>query len=186
MVGKFLGDWNYALIYDFGGSSDGFASAGSTARAGVGGAAVGFLPGGGVSGIENAYLSYTGFKPFGGKLAIEGGYMDMPYTLDEATSSNDILFMERASAGSSPQNIAAGDFRSAVGARWYNDRFWVGAYVTGPTSGAIHSASSVNPNGTTEQSARRPRRGSGDQRQGLLAAPRRRRRIPDPARRATR
>jgi phosphate-selective porin OprO and OprP len=36
-------------------------------------------------------------KPFGGKLAIEGGYMDTLYTLDEATSSNDILFMERAS-----------------------------------------------------------------------------------------
>ena len=36
-----------------------------------------------VSGVENAYLSYTGFKPFGGKLAIEGGIMDMPYTLDE-------------------------------------------------------------------------------------------------------
>jgi phosphate-selective porin OprO and OprP len=27
----------------------------------------------------------------------------------------------------------------------------VGAYATGPTTGAIHSASSVNPNGTTEQ-----------------------------------
>ena len=37
-----------------------------------------------MSGIENAYLSYTGFKPFGGKLAIEGGVMDLPYTLDEA------------------------------------------------------------------------------------------------------
>ena len=41
-------------------------------------------------------------------------------------------------------NIAAGDFRSASGARWYNDVFWAGAYVTGPTSGAIHSASSVS------------------------------------------
>ncbi len=152
VVGKFLGDWNYALIYDFGGSSDGFASAGSTgAAAGVGGAAVGFLPGGGVSGIETASLSYTGFKPFGGKLAIEGGYMDTLYTLDEATSSNDILFMERASAGVIAQNIAAGDFRSAVGARWYTDRFWIGAYETGPASGAIHSASSLNPNGSSEQ-----------------------------------
>jgi hypothetical protein len=34
--------------------------------------------GGGRSGIENAYLSYSGFKPF----VIEGGYMDLPYTLD--------------------------------------------------------------------------------------------------------
>jgi phosphate-selective porin OprO/OprP len=146
VIGKFLGDWNYALIYDFGGSSDGFDSTAS-----VGGGAVGFLPGGALSGVENAYLSYTGFKPFGGKLAIEGGVMDLPYTLDEATSSNDILFMERASAGIIATNIAAGDFRSAFGSRWYNDSFWAGGYVTGPTTGAIHSASSVNPNGTTEQ-----------------------------------
>lgn len=146
VVGKFLGDWNYALIYDFGGSSDGFASTAS-----VGGNSVGFLPGGALAGVENAYLSYTGFKPFGGKLAIEGGVMDLPYTLDEATSSNDILFMERASAGIVATNIAAGDFRSAFGGRWYNDTFWAGGYVTGPTTGAIHSASSINPNGTTEQ-----------------------------------
>src|SRR6266481_5185047 len=84
VIGKFMSDWNYALIYDFGGASDGFASTAS-----VGGTAVGFLPGGALSGIENAYLSYTGFKPFGGKLAIEGGVMDVPYALDEAMSSND-------------------------------------------------------------------------------------------------
>jgi phosphate-selective porin OprO/OprP len=152
VIGKFFGDWNYALIYDFGGSSDGFASVASTGAApGVGGATVGFLPGGAVSGVENAFLSYTGFKPFGGKLAIEGGIMDLPYTLDEATSSNDIVFMERASSGIIAQNIAAGDFRSTFGARWYTDRVWLGAYVTGPTTGAIHSASSLNPNGTSEQ-----------------------------------
>jgi phosphate-selective porin OprO and OprP len=138
VIGKFLGDWNYALIYDFGGASDGFASTAS-----VGGAAVGFLPGGALSGIENAYLSYTGIKPFGGKLAIEGGVMDLPYTLDEASSSNDIPFMERAASGIMATNIAAGDFRSTAGARWYTDTFWAGAYVTGPATGAIHSASSL-------------------------------------------
>jgi phosphate-selective porin OprO/OprP len=146
VIGKFFSDWEYALIYDFGGSSDGF---GGTASAG--GVPVGFLPGGATSGIENAYLSYTGLKPFGGRMAIEGGVMDLAYTLDEATSSNDIAFMERASSSVVAMNIAAGDFRSAVGGRWYNDRFWAGAYVTGPTTGAIHSASSVNPPGTTEQ-----------------------------------
>ncbi len=140
IVGKFMSDWNFALVYDFGGSSDGF-----------GGAAAGSLPGGGTSGIENAYISYTGLKPFGGKMAIEGGIMDLPWTLDEATSSNDILFMERASAGAVATNIAAGDFRSAVGSRWWNDSFWVGGYVTGPTTGAIHSASSTSPAGSTEQ-----------------------------------
>jgi phosphate-selective porin OprO and OprP len=146
VIGKFMGDWDYALIYDFGGASDGFASTAS-----VGGTAVGFLPGGALSGVENAYLSYTGFKPFGGKLAIEGGVMDLPYTLDEASSSNDIPFMERASSGITATNIAAGDFRSTFGARWYTDRFWAGAYVTGPKTGDIHSASSINPPGTTEQ-----------------------------------
>jgi phosphate-selective porin OprO and OprP len=146
VIGKFMGDWDYALIYDFGGASDGFASTAS-----VGGTAVGFLPGGALSGIENAYLSYTGFKPFGGRLAIEGGVMDLPYTLDEASSSNDLPFMERAASGVTATNIAAGDFRSTFGARWYTDRFWAGAYVTGPTTGAIHSASSINPPGTTEQ-----------------------------------
>src|SRR6202165_4879482 len=146
VIGKFMGDWNYALIYDFGGASDGFASTAS-----VGGVPVGFLPGGALSGVENAYLSYTGLKPFGGQLAIEGGVMDLPYTLDEASSSNDLPFMERAASGIAATNIAAGDFRSAFGGRWYTDTFWAGAYVTGPTTGAIHSASSINPPGTTEQ-----------------------------------
>jgi phosphate-selective porin OprO/OprP len=140
VTGKFLNDWNFALIYDLGGASDGF-----------GGAAPGSLPGGAVSGIENAYLSYTGLKPFGGKMAVEAGIMDLPYTLDEATSSNDTLFMERASSGIIATNIAAGDFRSAVGARWFNDQLWIGGYVTGPATGAIHSASSAAPAGTSEQ-----------------------------------
>lgn len=140
ILGKFFGDWNYALVYDFGGSSDGF-----------GGTAAGSLPGGGVSGVENAYLSYTGLRPFGGKMAIEGGIMDLPWTLAESMSSNDILFMERPSSNVIATSIAAGDFRSAFGSRWWNDTFWAGAYVTGPTTGQIHSYSSVTPNGMTEQ-----------------------------------
>jgi phosphate-selective porin OprO/OprP len=77
--------------------------------------------------------------------------MDLPHTLDEASSSNDIPFMERAASGITATNIATGDFRSTFGARWYTDRFWAGAYVTGPKTGDIHSASSINPPGTTEQ-----------------------------------
>jgi phosphate-selective porin OprO/OprP len=146
ILGKFLGDWDYALIYDFGGSSDGFGGTGSAA-----GVPVGFLPGGAVSGVQNAYLSYTGFKPFGGQLAIDGGVLELPYSLGEATSSNDIVFMERASSQVIATGIAAGDFRTAFGARWFNSAFWAGTYLTGPSTGAIHSESSVNPNGTTEQ-----------------------------------
>jgi phosphate-selective porin OprO and OprP len=147
ILGKFWNDWNYTLIYDFAGSSDGFGGTGATGAS----TPVGFLPGGATSGIEQANLAYTGFKPFGGKLSIEGGYVDLAYTLEEATSSNDTLFMERASAVNIATSIAAGDFRSAGGARWYTDTLWIGAYATGPSSGAIHSASSLTPNGTSEQ-----------------------------------
>jgi phosphate-selective porin OprO and OprP len=147
VVGKFFGDWDYALIYDFGGSSDGSASTAS-----VNGTAVSFLPGGGPSGIENAYLSYKGIKPFGGQLAIEGGYIKVPNTLDEAVSSNNILFLERASSQVIAANVAAGDGRSAFGMRWYNDTFWAGAYATGLSAGAIHSA----PMGRQSNLARRP------------------------------
>ena len=59
--------------------------------------------------------------------------------------------MERSSSQVIATNIAANDFRSTAGIRWFNDVFWAGAYATGPTTGAIHSASSVNPPGTTEQ-----------------------------------
>jgi phosphate-selective porin OprO/OprP len=108
VIGKFLGDWDYALVYDFAGSSDGFAGTAS-----ANGTAVGFLPGGELSGIQNAYLSYRGIQPFGGQLAIEGGHITVSYPLDEATSSNDILFLERASSQVIAANIAAGDPRSA-------------------------------------------------------------------------
>ncbi len=118
VLGTFMGDWNYGLVYDFGGSVDGLPP----------------VSGAPTSGIENAFLSYTGFKPF----AIEGGYMDMPYTLDEATSSNDIMFMERASSQVVATGIAAGDSRAGFGVRGNDDRFWGGAYVTGPTSGTTH------------------------------------------------
>lgn len=118
ILGTFMKDWNYTLVYDFGGSSDGLPPTSGAPS----------------SGLNNAYLSYTGFKP----VTIEGGYMDTPYTLGEATSSNDMLFMERASSQVIATSIAAGDNRSAFGIRGNTDRLWAGAYLTGPTSGATH------------------------------------------------
>ncbi len=117
VVGKVAGDWNYALIYDFGGSND-------SGTAGINS-----------SGIETAEVTYNGFRPF----AVELGYEDVPYTLDEATSSNDIMFIERASSQVIATNIAGNDFRSNVGGHWNNDRAWVGIYGTGPQSGASHA-----------------------------------------------
>lgn len=122
VVGKIAGDWNYGLIYDFGGSTDnGAGTPGSTAASASGG-------------IETAELTYNGFRPF----AIEGGVEDVPYTLDEATSSNDIMFIERSSSQVVAANLVAGDFRENFGGHWNNDRAWLGAYFTGPATGTIH------------------------------------------------
>jgi len=88
-------DWRLSLIYDFGGSTDATPA----------------------SGIEIASIGYTGFKP----ATIELGYMDVLYTLEESTSSNDIMLMERAAPVNVATNIAAGDFRSAFGVRANTD-----------------------------------------------------------------
>jgi phosphate-selective porin OprO/OprP len=88
-------------------------------------------------------LSYQGFKgvfengrPW--NVAIEGGYSDTLYTFEEAMGSNDLMFLERASSQQVASNLV--DFRSNFGGRAYGDWFWAGAYVTGPTSGAMHAA----------------------------------------------
>jgi phosphate-selective porin OprO/OprP len=121
VVGKFAGDWNYTFIYDFGGSTDTGAN--------------GFNGGG----IENAYLTYNGLHKGPVPLAFDLGYQDVPFTLDEATSSNDIMFMERSSSQVIATNFGAGDNRSAFGIRSNSDRYWAGVYVTGPVAGSAHT-----------------------------------------------
>jgi phosphate-selective porin OprO/OprP len=138
ILGTFMGDWNYNLSFEFGGSSDG-----------LGGLAPGSLPGGVTTGIHDAQVGYTGLKPF----TIEGGIAALPYTLDWATSSNDTMFMERSSAATIAANsLGAGSFRTHAGIRGNNDRLWAGVYLTGPTLGATHIGSSTaTVTGTTEQ-----------------------------------
>jgi phosphate-selective porin OprO and OprP len=139
--GKFLGDFTYALIYDFGGNSDSlnannaFASSNSTKFTPTASTAL--------SGVENAFISYNGL--YTGRaipIAFDFGYMDVPWTLDESTSSNDIMFLERSSSQVVATEFGGGDSRSAFGARSNNDRYFVGAYLTGPQAGALHTTGS--------------------------------------------
>ena len=122
VTGKFAGDWTYTFIYDFGGSTD--------EGPGGGGVTTG--------GIQSAQITYNGLNRGPWPLAFDIGYMDTPFTLDEATSSNDIMFVERASIQAVASNIFANDFRSAVGVRSNDDRYWAGIYATGPQSGTTH------------------------------------------------
>ncbi|HVJ55136.1 MAG TPA: porin [Aliidongia sp.] len=123
VTGKVLGDWGYTFIYDAGNSQDNSPK-----------------------GIQTAQIAYNGFK----NTAIEFGYSDTYFTLDESTSSNDILFMERASPNQIAVNIAAGDFRSNAGVRNWDDRYWVGVYGTGPAQGQAH-AQTAEQFGTIER-----------------------------------
>jgi phosphate-selective porin OprO/OprP len=72
-------------------------------------------------------------------LVFDLGYMDVPFSQEESTSSNDIPLVERAAIINVATNIFANDFRSAFGVRSFSDRYWAGAYVTGPTSGTNHT-----------------------------------------------
>ena len=106
--GKIDNVFGYAFIMDFGGSTTDNTST-----------------------IENAFITYNGAAP----LHFIVGYQDTPYTLDEATSSNDIMFLERSSSQVIATEFGSGDNRSAVGAWWNDPRTWAGVYLTGNASG---------------------------------------------------
>jgi phosphate-selective porin OprO/OprP len=114
VAGTVARDWGYAFVYDAGNSSD------ATPR-----------------GLTTAQIMWTG--PRG--TAWELGYSSTYFTLDQSTAATDLLFLERAS----PSNIAtafnAGASRANAGARFFGQRYWVGAYLTGPAIGDSHTQS---------------------------------------------
>ena len=55
-------------------------------------------------------------------------------------SSNDFLFVERPSIIEIARNIAAGDARAVVGARWGGERYLLAGYLTGGTYGSQTAA----------------------------------------------
>ncbi len=121
--GKVFSDFDYGLIYEFGGSG--------TEDAGH---------------IQEAWMQYTGFKP----LRIKLGAFEPNIGLSAATSTSQMVFMERPSSAEIARGVAAGDLRSALqiasngtfgegdsglAARW----FAAGA-VTGNTVSTVNSA----------------------------------------------
>jgi phosphate-selective porin OprO and OprP len=140
VVGKFMGDWHYALIYDFGNTSDGYNP--NNAFANANSSTSPTTSNNYLAGVENAFITYNGFYNHGGPFPVAidlPGVQDVPWTLEESTSSNDTMFMERSSAQVVATEFGGGDFRTAAGAHSNNSRYWIGAYVTGPNSGALHT-----------------------------------------------
>ena len=76
--------------------------------------------------IYEAALHYVGIE--GVKLSI--GAIQPKLTLDDSTSSNDITFIERATAANLMTGIGAGDGRMAIGGSGNTDNFFAAAYYT--------------------------------------------------------
>ena len=106
IVGKY-GDWTANFTPDFGGSPDGSVS------------------------LYEANINYSGFKPVTATI----GYFKPWYTLQDSTSSNDFLFMERPSIIEIARNVAAGDARASLGFRAATEDYFASAYLTGGTWG---------------------------------------------------
>jgi phosphate-selective porin OprO/OprP len=112
IAGTAPGGWGFGLVWDAGNSSD------QTAK-----------------GIETAQIVYGGLHG----AAFEIGYSNTFFTLDQATSSNDTLFLERATPSNIATNFNTGDARANAGVRFFGDRYWIGGYLTGPASGDSHT-----------------------------------------------
>jgi phosphate-selective porin OprO and OprP len=140
VIGTFMTDWHYAFVYDFGNSSD--SSNANNALASANSSTSPTTSNTFLSGVENAFLTYNGFYKHDNLFptAFDFGIMDVPWTLEEATSSNDLMFLERSTAQVIATSFGGGDFRSAIDVRSNNDRYWLGAFLTGPNSGALHTA----------------------------------------------
>lgn len=102
--GKFGGDWTYRFLYDFGGSGTE-----------------------GPARINEAWLNYGGWK----FASVQVGAFSPPANLDDSTSVDDSLFLERASPAEISRALAGGEGRYAVGLRHIDTRWLAAAHFTG-------------------------------------------------------
>jgi phosphate-selective porin OprO/OprP len=110
--GTAFSDWNYALIYELGGS--GVESAG----------------------ITQAYVEYAGWKPWDDiSLRLRLGAWATPAGLEDATSNTESLFLERAAIAELVRSLAGGDGRTGLGAFANGERWYASLALTGATVG---------------------------------------------------
>jgi phosphate-selective porin OprO/OprP len=106
-------DWNYALIYELGGT-------GSES-----------------SQVTQAYLEYAGWRPWetAAPVRFRIGAWATPAGLEDATSNTESLFLERAAPAELVRGIAGGDGRTGIGVFANGDRwYWSGALTGAPVA----------------------------------------------------
>lgn len=103
--GKVFGDWSYYLNLNFGGSN-GTESAGT---------------------IQSMYVQWDGWKP----VAIRVGAFPPPTGIEDATSAQDTIFLERSGPTDVVRNLVGGDGRNAVTVMYAGDEFFAAGSLTG-------------------------------------------------------
>jgi phosphate-selective porin OprO/OprP len=123
--GKLFGDFNYSILYDFGGT--GAEDAGK---------------------IQELWVEYAGFKP----LKVRVGAFAPNVGLADATSTNGMLFLERPAPAEIARTVAGGDRRVGLQVQGTGETWLVAGAVTGPTISSLNStASGFNAQNFDEQ-----------------------------------
>ncbi|HEX8232066.1 MAG TPA: porin [Caulobacteraceae bacterium] len=113
--GKMFGDFNYNLLYDFGGT--GSEDAGK---------------------IQELWLEYAGKKPF----RLRVGAFPPLVGLADATSTNGMLFLERPAPAEIARTLAGGDRRTGVQLAASGDKYLAAFALTGPVVSTLNTAAS--------------------------------------------
>jgi phosphate-selective porin OprO/OprP len=114
--GTAYGDFEYRVLFDFGGS--GVEDAGQ---------------------LYEGWAQYSGLKPF----HFRAGAWPQPIGLEDQMSTNAQMFLERPGISDVARNLAAGDTRIGAGGFAYDDRWFAALNVTGRTIGVVNTGTTI-------------------------------------------
>lgn len=110
--GRAFGDWDYNLLYEFGGAGE--EDAGH---------------------IYEMWIQYSGLKPFHARI----GAFTPAYGLDDQDSTNGMPFLERSAASDIARSLVGGDSREGAEIWANGERWYFNAAVTGRPVGVVNS-----------------------------------------------
>jgi phosphate-selective porin OprO/OprP len=110
--GKAFGDWEYNLLFEYGGAGEEDAAH-----------------------IQELWAQYSGLKPFHVRI----GAYPPSVGLEDQGSTNGALFLERPAVADIARSLAGGDFREAGEVWGGTDRWYVSAAVSGRVVGVVNS-----------------------------------------------
>ncbi len=113
--GRFYGDFEYSVLFDFGGA--GVEDAGH---------------------IQELWAQYSGLKPFHFRVGAFPPFIG----LEDAGSTNGQLFLERPASADIARSVAGGDYREAVQITANGQRWFVSGAMSGRTVGVVNSSGS--------------------------------------------